>query len=324
MSAQPQPAGLGEFGEAVRAGLTAGVQKTLPCHYLYDDVGTLLFRTICLLPEYGLTRTDDRLIRAHARELAARLSPRVTVVELGSGAGSKTGHILEALSQRSRPVYYPVDVSATALEACRHELSAVADVRPLRAAYLEGLRQALIRRQPGQQYLVLFLGSTIGNFSRAEAGRFLATLGVALEAGDVLLVGADLVKPEPVLLEAYDDPTGVTAAFNLNLLARINRELGGDFDLRRFAHEARFHRQERRVEMHLRSLATQRITVREAGLSFEMRAGETIWTESSYKYTTEEIRLMACRAGLDCAEQWVDEEWPFAESLLEVRDNSRP
>jgi len=303
------------FAQEVHLGLTRPGQKTLPCRYLYDEVGTLLFQTISALPEYGLTRADDRIIRGHAAEIAG-LMAGATVVELGSGSGAKTKRILEAFARRSWPRYVPIDVSGSALAVCARDLGEVAEVAPIEGSYLEGLNRVASGRGPGERLLVLFLGSSIGNFNRKEAEAFLLDIRARLQPGDALLLGTDLEKPIERMLLAYDDPTLVTAAFNLNLLARINRELDGDFVLRRFAHEARYDARERRIEMHLRSLAAQRIRVRGAGVVLEMEKGETIWTESSYKFRPREVSEMAQRSGFTCARQWIDDEWPFAESLL--------
>jgi uncharacterized SAM-dependent methyltransferase len=192
-------------------------------------------------------------------------------------------------------------------------------VIPIEALYVTGLARALSYRSAGERLLVLFLGSTIGNFDRPAAGDFLSTIRGYLDAGDALLLGADLADSEPRLLAAYDDAIGVTAAFNLNLLARINRDLRGDFRVRSFAHEVRYDRRERRIEMHLRSRRAQEVHIREAGIAVHFEAGETIWTESSHKFSLEEVRAMAIRSGFDCVEQWVDREWPFADSLLVSR-----
>jgi dimethylhistidine N-methyltransferase len=304
-----------EFAAEVRAGLSRR-QKSLPCQYLYDDVGTALFRAICALPEYGLTRADDRLLRSHARDVAEAVGRPAAVIELGSGDGVKTRHVLEAFG-RGVP-YYPIDVSQAALAACQAELGRVARVKPLHGSYLDGLQRA-VRARGRRSLLVLFLGSTIGNFEHQQAREFLRAVRKLLRPCDAVLLGTDLVKPEAQLLAAYDDPAGVTAAFNLNLLARINRELSADFDLRAFAHEARYARRERRVEMHLRSLRSKRVSIPGAGLAIGLREGETIWTESSHKFGAGEVCEMAGESGFACAAQWIDEEWPFAESLLTAR-----
>jgi dimethylhistidine N-methyltransferase len=307
-----------EFAAEVRLGLSKD-PKTLPCRYFYDAVGTALFQAISVLPEYGLTRADDRLIRAHAPRIAAALPGAVSVIELGSGDGRKTGSLLAALAGPGRPTYYPIDVSRDALDACRRALEDVAEVKPIEAQYLAGVETAVSARRPRDRVLVLFLGSTIGNFERLDARRFLADLRRQLRAGDALLLGADLVKSESRMLLAYDDPAGVTAAFNRNLLARINRELGADFDLGAFVHQARYDRRERRIEMHLVARQPQRVSVPGSGIVVDFGESESIWTESSHKFGAAEVLEMAAGAGFGCAAQWVDEEWPFAETLLIAR-----
>jgi uncharacterized SAM-dependent methyltransferase len=227
---------------------------------------------------------------------------------------------LEALSRRQKTYYYPIEISPSALEACEKELghidlvSIVGHERP----YLEGLRDVAGGRAEGDHLLVLFLGSTIGNFDRDAAEKFLRGVREILLPGDALLLGTDLEKSVTDQLLAYDDPAGVTAAFNLNLLARINRELGADFDLSGFRHEARWNAAERRIEMHLRSTCRQTVEIPAAGLRLMLNENETIWTESSHKYRPEEAIEMAERTGFRCEGQWIDEEWPFAQNLLIV------
>ncbi len=188
-------------------------------------------------------------------------------------------------------------------------------MRPIEGSYLDGLRTAARYRTPGRNLLVLFLGSTIGNFDSRCRDDFLTQVRSRLRQGDALLIGCDLEKPVDTLINAYDDPSGVTASFNLNLLGRINRELGGDFNLRAFAHEAIYNAPERRIEMHLRSRTDQVVTIREAGFRCGFTEGETIWTESSHKFHTDEIPEMARQSGFVPEAQWVDQEWPFAENF---------
>jgi uncharacterized SAM-dependent methyltransferase len=207
-------------------------------------------------------------------------------------------------------------VSATALARCRQELGPLGVVVPLEASYLDGLRTVAGRRAPGQTLLVLFLGSTIGNFEPESAIDFLLAVRMCLQPGDAMLLGTDLVKPAPVLIEAYDDPTGVNAAFNLNILGRINRELDADFDLRQFEHLIRYDEDTRRIEMHLRSRQYQIVSIRKADLILDFVPNETICTEACYKFLPEQICSMAQTAGFRLEAQWVDQEWPFAESLL--------
>ena len=307
-----------EFATSVRAGLTKSPQKELPSKYFYDSLGSRLFDAICELPEYGVTRADERILKSFSPQIAKRIPSEVMVCELGSGSGRKTRFLLEALSRRRRIRYYPIEISRAALALCERELSDIESVGivGLEREYLEGLREAASRREPGQHILVLFLGSTIGNFSHPCDRNFLREVRAVLDVGDSLLLGTDLEKPIPQLIEAYDDPVGVTAAFNLNLLARINRELDGGFDLQQFEHVARFNSATRSIEMHLRSRQRQTVIVGRADLSVEFGEGETIWTENSHKYSVEEVHSMAAAAGFRYEAAWIDREWPFAETLM--------
>ncbi|HKC00068.1 MAG TPA: L-histidine N(alpha)-methyltransferase [Terriglobales bacterium] len=307
-----------EFAADVRAGLARSGQKELPSKYLYDDVGSALFEVISHLLEYGLTRADERLLQQHAAEIVDRLESPVAVAELGSGSGKKTRWILEAISRREPTFYYPVEISRSALVMCERELSDIDSISIVgfEREYLDGLLEVAAHRRRGQHLFVLFLGSTIGNFDRPAGVKFLAEVRRILEPGDSLLLGTDLEKSSEQLLRAYDDELGVTAAFNLNLLARINRELDADFDLSQFAHVARINHEARSVEMHLRSKCQQTVRIPAADLRVEFLEGETIWTESSHKYSAREVFEMARNAGFYCQSQWVDEQWPFAESLL--------
>ena len=307
-----------EFAADVRAGLARPGQKELPSKYLYDEVGSALFEVISHLSDYGLTRADERLLQRHASEIVERLDAPVAVAELGSGSGKKTRWILEALSRWQRTFYYPVEISRSALLMCQRELSDIdsLSIVGFEREYLDGLLEVAAHRQRGQHLFGLFLGSTIGNFDRPAGVKFLAEVRRILEPGDSLLLGTDLEKSSAQLLKAYDDELGVTAAFNLNLLARINRELDADFDLGQFVHTARINREARSVEMHLRSKRRQTVRIPAADLRVEFLEGETIWTESSHKYSVDEVFQMARNAGFSCQAQWIDEQWPFAESLL--------
>lgn len=307
-----------EFATDVRAGLTRGGQKELLSKYLYDDVGSALFEVISVLPQYGLTRADERLLQRHASEIADQVPGPVAVAELGSGSGKKTRWILKALCRRQHISYFPIEISPTALAMCERELGDIESMSIVgfEREYLDGLREVAVRRRDGQNILVLFLGSTIGNFDRPAAANFLREMRGILQPGDSLLLGTDLEKPIPQLLAAYDDSLGVTAAFNLNLLARINRELDANFVLEQFEHVARFNPEARSVEMHLRSKINQSVTIERAGLTVPFRAGETIWTESSHKFGRTEPLQIAKEAGFYCKTQWIDPEWPFAENLF--------
>jgi L-histidine N-alpha-methyltransferase len=307
-----------DFAADIRAGLTKPGQKELPSKYLYDTLGSKLFEVIVELPEYGLTRADERLLRGYAHEIVRQIPGDVVLCELGSGSGKKTRWILEALSRRRHTYYFPIEISPAALAVCRRELADIDSVGivGLEREYLDGLLEVAARRREGQRILVLFLGSTIGNFSPPADINFLRDVRAILQTGDALLLGTDLQKPVPQLIDAYDDALGVTAAFNLNLLGRLNRELESNFDLGQFEHLARFNSETQSVEMHLRSKRSQTVAIRGAGLTVAFEEGETIWTENSHKYSLEEVAHMAKESGFQSEAQWIDEEWRFAESLL--------
>jgi L-histidine Nalpha-methyltransferase len=309
----------GHIAEDVRRGLTKAGQKELSSNYLYDELGSALFNAITLLPEYGLFRADGRILRQHASEIVRPLLPsQVLVAELGSGSGKKSRWILEALARHQQTTYYPIEISSAALTQCTSELSQLAGVSVIgvESDYLDGLSRVSAQRLPGERMLVMFLGSTIGNFHRRDAEQFLVDVRHKLFPGDALLLGADLVKPLESMLAAYDDSMGVTAAFDLNLLTRINRELAANFDLTEFRHVARYDESEQRIEMHLVSLCNQAVAIPGASCTVSFRRDESIWTESSYKYRAGEIVQIAERTGFHAKTQWVDQEWPFAETLL--------
>lgn len=297
--------------------------KQLQPKYLYDALGSRLFDAICRLPWYRIPRAEHRLIAAHGDEAAAAVAPstgtrRVTVIELGCGNGDKLARFAHLLAARVPCAdVHLVDVSERALRAAAYRLQRFSQFRVSRhqAAYEEGLARAAAARDDAPA-IALFLGSNIGNFHRAEAGALLQRVGSALRSGDHLLLGADLVKPERELMLAYDDPLGVTAAFNRNLLVRINRELGGGFELAAFEHQVQWQPAARRIEMHLVSRVMQevRIAAIDAAIAFE--SGESIWTESSYKYEPDEIAAMGTAAGLSLSAQWIDERARFALTLF--------
>jgi len=317
-SATSTAGSLTQFSSEVVLGLSHPGQKELPSKYLYDEIGSALFDVICLLPEYGLCRAGTRLLQRHSADMIGLMTGPFAVAELGSGSGLKTRWLLEALARRQRVHYYPIDISRRALSRCHMELSQIdmVSIVGFERAYLDGLQEVAARLKDGERLLVLFLGSTIGNFDRPAGDQFLREVRAILREGDALLLATDLIKSVPKLLLAYDDNAGVTAAFNRNLLARINRELDGNFDLSQFSHSVRYDESEQRIEMHLKSKHWQRITIRKAGYQFYLREGETIWTESSHKYDPREVILMGERTGYRCAGQWIDDEWAFAQSLF--------
>lgn len=306
------------FAADVRAGLGAA-EKSLPCVYLYDEQGSRLFEHICELPEYYCTRAESEILRAHAADVEALAPAPAQLVELGSGSSVKTRYLLEAfLSARERVVYQPIDVSGEILAASAEELRMGhprLEVRPICARYEDGLEA--VDRGEGP-VLLLWLGSSIGNFERHEAVDFLTALRRQLAPGDQILIGMDLIKDASVLEEAYDDAAGVTAAFNLNLLARINRELGGDFDLERFRHVAFWNAEAARVELHLESAVDQTVRVAALDASFDFAAGERIHTENSHKYDPPAIAALAERVGMNPLAQWFDERRRFSLNLFDI------
>jgi L-histidine Nalpha-methyltransferase len=308
-----------DFAVDVRFGLTKEGQKEIPSKYLYDEVGSALFEVITVLPEYGLFRADERLLRENAEAMAAMLAPGPALVaELGSGTGRKTFWILDALGRRQATRYHPIEISPKALDQCSRELGQLhnVEVQPVQQPYLEGLLSVASSRQLGEQLLVLFLGSTIGNFNGCGAESFLAEVRQVLTVGDALLLSTDLEKPLSQLLPAYDDPLGVTASFDLNVLARINRELKADFDLSAFRHVACYNAAERRIEMHLVSTRAQSVTIPKAHCRVSFLEGESIWTESSHKYCPREVMEMGQHNGFRPLRQWLDREWAFAQTLF--------
>jgi dimethylhistidine N-methyltransferase len=293
--------------------------RQLPSRYLYNDLGSCLFESICRLPWYAITRAEIGLLAAHGPEILAAAAPLARIVELGSGSGEKLATLLSP--RPPSPVeLHLIDLSATALAQSSRTLDSLEGVRIVthETTYEAGLDEILGAPLPRGRTLALLLGSNIGNFDPPGADEFLRAIRGALQPGDHFLLGADLVKPAEVLRLAYDDPLGVTAAFNRNLLVRINQELDGDFDLDGFAHSARWNAAESRVEMHLVSLRRQDVRVAAANLAFTIEADESIWTESSYKYEAEQVVAIAERSGFSRTAQWIDIDDGFALTLVEA------
>ena len=316
------PRELSHFAEDVRFGLTSSPKFLLP-KYFYDELGSRLFEAITALPEYYLTRAEAEILGARAGEMAAALGGPVWLVELGSGDGQKTRLVIEALlALQGKLEYVPVDISESAVEASsRSLLFSYPDLRI--TAYIGEYQTALrmIRKEragPGRT-LVLFLGSTLGNLDPAERLALLHDVRHLLNPGEGFLLGTDLKKSESVLLPAYNDPLGVTAAFNLNLLARINRELGGELDLTSFRHRALYNREEGRVEMHLESRRAQTAAIGALGLEVSFVQGETIHTENSYKFDLDQVAALAAETGFELRRTWMDTEERFASNLLVAR-----
>jgi len=306
-----------EFAADVRRDLQL-TPKQLQSKYLYDALGSSLFEAICRLPWYRITRAEHQLLVSHADEIVAALGPEPsTIVELGPGSGEKLALLADALQRGGGSArVHIIDISSQALEQTEQRLTRLQHVSVVghQSTYEVGLRRAA-RARDGSM-LVLLLGSNIGNFDTPAALAFLKRIRDVLQPGDLLLLGADLVKPEQELQLAYDDPLGVTAAFNKNLLVRINRELGGTFDLGAFAHRAAWNRDEQRIEMHLVSRDVQTVTVAGAALSVSFARGEHIWTESSYKYEPHQIERMGMETGFALRDQWIDADARFALSLM--------
>ena len=308
------------LADDVRRGLSRS-QKQLHPRYLYDALGSQLFEAICELPEYPITRAERRLLAAHAATIGAGLVSPVTLVELGGGNGEKLALLIEPLVRARHDLRVAlVDVSVTALDLATRTLGRFSGVAVTghQATYEDGLRRVTGARSGDETMVVVFLGSNIGNLDPSAARTFLITLRSALCAGDRLVLGADLVKSEAELVLAYDDPLGVTAAFNKNLLGRLNRELGADFDLDQFAHRAVWNATASRVEMHLESLCAQTVSIPRADCRVRFAEGESILTESSYKYEPEAITALAAAAGLARRDQWVDTDARFAVTAFDT------
>lgn len=303
------------FLEDVLDGL-GQAEKTLPAKYFYDERGSKLFDEICELEEYYPTRIETALLAHHAQDIAARVGKGVTLLELGSGSSTKVRLLLDRLDQPA--AYIPVDISKEHLQISAARLAADypgLKVIPIFADYVQGFPVTV---EGGPEHaLAFFPGSTIGNFHPVEAQAFLARLGRQLGTGSRLLIGVDLKKSRERLEAAYNDAAGVTAAFNLNLLERINRELDGTFDLDGFEHMAFYNEECGRIEMHLKSLHAQTALV--AGVPFRFEEGETIHTENSYKYSVEDFRKLAHTAGWSAEETWTDDESLFSIHLLSSR-----
>jgi L-histidine N-alpha-methyltransferase len=293
--------------------------RQLPSRYLYDDLGSALFESICRMPWYTITRAELRLLTTHGDSVFRRLPSLTRVVELGPGNGDKLRTLFEAAPPQHRPIeVHLIDVSASALATAAQTIGSFGDVRVLthQATYDSGLREA--QRQRTGRTLVAFLGSNIGNFDPPGASAFLQNIRASLKNGDAVLLGVDLVKPTERLLVAYDDPLGITAAFNRNLLVRLHRELDAAIDLDGFLHRALWNAEHRRVEMHLVARTDQALRIARAQVDERLNAGETIWTESSYKYVPEQIDDLLESCGFKPTGQWIDRDDDFALTIAEA------
>lgn len=292
-------------------------QKRIPSKYLYDPAGSDLFEEICTLDEYYIPRVETALLAAHAPEIADLTGDAPAIVEFGSGGGHKVRILLEALSGSA--LYVPIDISPSALDQSVSTLEQDFPDLQLEPVYADFTAPVALPELNGNRRIGFFPGSTIGNFTRPEAAEFLAGMGKTLGAGSDLLIGVDLKKDLAVLHPAYDDARGVTAAFNLNLLARANREADADFDQDAFQHQIKYNDAEGRIEMHLVSAREQVVTV--SGEAFPFGEGESIHTENSYKYTVEEFAEVAMSAGWEPLRLWQDGDAYFSLHYLRYSQN---
>lgn len=307
-----------DYAEEVVQGLLAH-PKRLPCKLFYDDRGSALFEEITRLPEYYLTRTELEILRERSREIAQAAGTPVSLVELGAGTATKTGTLLRAFSRRQMRVkYFPVDISAAALSDAKSRIKQDCPgvvVRPVIADFSNGF--VFLRSIPGRK-LVLYLGSSIGNFDGNAAAAMLRGVRAELSAGDALLLGTDMAKSPEILVPAYDDAQGVTAEFNKNILMRINRELDGDFDVETFRHVAQWNPVRSRMEIFVESTLAQTVFLRSAEVKVRFSAGERIHTENSYKYTMQVVESLLCIAGFRLEKTWFDRRQWFGLHLARV------
>ncbi|MDR4499197.1 MAG: L-histidine N(alpha)-methyltransferase [Candidatus Scalindua sp.] len=310
-----------EFSSDVKVGLTSE-PKFLPFVHFYDHTGSQLFEKICELPEYYLTRTETKILEAYVDEIISQFSEETTLVELGSGSSTKTRILIEAFLEEKRlSCYTPIDISRQMLEESSYALLKsypVLEITAVAADYNEGLKQ--LSSQTDQPKLIIWLGSSVGNLDRSEAEEILKRIKKLTHSHDRLLIGIDLKKDRITLEKAYDDEQGVTAEFNLNLLARINQELGGDFNLEKFHHHVRYNDKIGRVEMYLASDCDQQVIIEDLDLEVPFAENEKIHTENSFKYSLDEINLLAEQAGFFVEEQWFDPQKQFSLNLFAPTD----
>jgi L-histidine Nalpha-methyltransferase len=304
------------FAKDVAEGLAAA-KKSLPSKYFYDDEGSRLYEQICHLPEYYLYRAEQEVLAVYAAEIHAEIG-HLPLVEFGPGNASKTRYLLTQYEGSGQPfLYCPVDIARAMLLATSQQLVAEYRHITIRAMHADFARNpGVIQTLQVPHKAVAFFGSSLGNFTRAESADFLKRIADIMGTNDVFLLGIDLKKSADLLVAAYDDAQGITAAFNLNLLRRINRELGGSFDLQHFEHVALYNDRLGRIEMHLRSRTDQQVTVTQLAQTVSLAAGETIHTENSYKYSVEEVRDLGRRANLHLQRTWFDSQHYFLLALF--------
>ena len=305
------------FAEDVKIGLTATPKFLLP-KYFYDNLGSILFDAVTLLPEYYPTRAEAEILQTFADEIVSKFDREIRLLEFGSGSATKTVFIIEAILRRQKTLLFsPIDISPSALESSAKQL--LETYPNLQIEAFAGDYFALLQTlelDSEKQNLALFLGSNIGNFTTAEATEFLTGVRGILHPTDALLLGADLKKPRPILEAAYDDSLGVTSAFNLNLVARINREFGANFALRQFKHVAEYNEPEGRVEIYIESLKAQTVEIKAFDLTIEFAAGERIHTENSHKYDLRDLAALAEKCDFRCEKTWFDREQRFSSNLF--------
>ncbi|MGH7410676.1 MAG: L-histidine N(alpha)-methyltransferase [Candidatus Methylomirabilis sp.] len=302
----------GDLAQDVRQTLTSPV-KSLPCKYFYDAEGMALFEQICDLPEYYLTRVETAILKNQAERIIELCPRELILAELGSGSSTKSRYLIEAcLARQAELAYYAIDISPAALEnGLRQLLREYPQLRivGLSGEFADGLNY--LATHASEPRLVAFLGSTVGNFTEEEIAGFLALLRQRLRPEDRFLLGVDLLKDPAVLEAAYDDSQGITAKFNLNILARLNRGLSADFDLTAFRHRAVFNHKRSRIEMHLVSLRNQRVQIEDLGLAIEFRQGETIHTEYCYKYSLAGMESLLASHGFQVLRSFTDAQRQF-------------
>jgi L-histidine N-alpha-methyltransferase len=306
------------FADDVRQGLQKA-QKELQPWYFYDALGSALFAAICELPEYTITRAETEILKQHGAAMARALRSPDRIVELGSGDGRKTRLLLDAvLARQPRLTFVPVDVDGSVLEAAARDL--LSSFSGLRIDAICGdHREIASLITPASRTAILFLGSSIGNLDPDSAAAMLRDVRLVLTRGEALVLGADLQKPRDIVEAAYNDTLGVTAAFNLNLLARINRELAGHFELSKFEHRAFLNQQKSRIEMHLVSRQRQDVAIDALDMTVRLEQGETIHTENSYKYAPSDLETLAREGGFTIEEMWTDSQNSFADVLMTAR-----
>ncbi|HIN30273.1 TPA: L-histidine N(alpha)-methyltransferase [Candidatus Poribacteria bacterium] len=292
--------------------------KSLPCWLFYDSVGSKLFEKICQLPEYHITRTEEQILRTKAAEIIQGVSQGLSLVELGSGNSGKTRLLIDAILERQATLHYiPIDISSEFL--LQSSIQLLTEYNRLSVTAMAAEYQAampILAQQSISPALILFLGSNISNFDSGEASVFLQQVREHMSPSDRLLIGVDLVKETSIIEAAYNDSSGVTEAFNKNLLIRLNREIGANFVINQFDHWAPFIESESRIEMRLISRVDQSVSIRDTGESYDLSEGEYIHTENSYKYTITHFNEISQAAGFEIEQQWQDERGWFSVVML--------